>query len=109
MRKLFSRAVRRLVGTKPRRSLCGCERRQIITMIDAGLSHATIVRWHGFTPAEIDRAIAEQTNSGRTSRGTDPRRACPSDPSALSGADHYQTELPAARRPGTSWRQGRHL
>lgn len=61
MRHRLIRAVRRLVRSEPRRRLCGFERRRIMTMIDAGLSHGTIVRQHGFTRAEVDRAISAHT------------------------------------------------
>lgn len=52
---------RRLVRRAPERRLCGFERRRIISMIDAGESYRTIIRQHGFTRAEVDRALLAQT------------------------------------------------
>ena len=61
MRHRLIRAVRRLVRPEPRRRLCGFEDRRIVSMIDAGVSHGAIVRQHGFTRTEIDRAIKAHT------------------------------------------------
>jgi hypothetical protein len=61
MRHRLIRAVRRLVGPEPRRRLCSFERRRILSMIDAGVPHRTIVRQHGFTRAEVDGAIRALT------------------------------------------------
>ena len=61
MRQRLLHAVRRLVRPAPKRRLCGFERRRIMSMIDAGVSHGTIVRQHGFSRAEVDRAIAAHT------------------------------------------------
>ena len=61
MRHRLLSAVRRLVRPDAKRHLCSFERRRIMSMIDAGLSHRTIVRQHGFTRTEIDRAIKAHT------------------------------------------------
>ena len=61
MRHRLIRAVRRLVKPEPKRRVCGFEGRRIVSMIDAGVSHGTIVRQHGFTRSEIDRAIKAHT------------------------------------------------
>jgi hypothetical protein len=55
-RRLLLR-VRKLLRSEPRRRLGGFERRRIVTMIDAGASHGTLIRQHGYTRAEVDRAI----------------------------------------------------
>lgn len=61
MPKRLMSAVRRLVSPVPKRRLCGFERRRIMSMIDAGVSHGAIVRQHGFTRTEINRAIKAHT------------------------------------------------
>jgi hypothetical protein len=63
MPKRLINAVRRLIRPAPRRHICGFERRRIMSMIDAGVSHGSIVRQHGYTRTEIDRAIKADTDA----------------------------------------------
>lgn len=50
-------AFRRLFRIQPERQLCPFERRLILKMVDAGVSHRTLIRKHGYTELKVDRAI----------------------------------------------------
>ena len=61
-RRLIAR-IRLLLRSQPKRHLCGFERRRIVTMIDAGVTHRTLIRQHGYTRYEVDRAIRAHVGS----------------------------------------------